>query len=77
MAPGLSSVRTACRFAFVRTWLYFSFTLTDMCPASAMIVQALSNGMQASDYGHVDLLTARDADTRVWRPILDWIVTHP
>ena len=42
MAPGLSSVRTACRLDSVRTWLYFSFILTDRCPASAMIVASLT-----------------------------------
>jgi hypothetical protein len=55
----------------------YNTSLTQSKDVQILIVQALSNGMQASDYGHVDLLTARDADTRVWRPILDWIVAHP
>jgi len=55
----------------------YNTTLTQSNDVNILTVQALPNGMEASDYGHADLLTARDADTRVWRPILDWIVAHP
>lgn len=54
----------------------YNTTLTQSNDVKILIVQALPDGMQASDYGHGDLLTARDADTRVWQPILDWIVAH-
>jgi hypothetical protein len=42
----------------------YNTSLTRSKDVQILIVQALSNGMQASDYGHVDLLTARDANTR-------------
>ncbi len=54
----------------------YNTTITQSNDVQTLIVQALPDGMQASDYGHADLLTARDADTRVWQPILDWLVAH-
>lgn len=55
----------------------YNTTLTQSKDVQILMVQALSDGMQASDYGHADLLTARDAEARVWQPILNWIVAHP
>ncbi len=55
----------------------YNTTLTQSKDVQILMVQALSDKMQVSDYGHADLLTARDADTRVWQPILNWIVAHP
>ena len=54
----------------------YNTTLTQSKDVQVLIVQALPDGMQASDYGHADLLTARDADIRVWQPILDWLLAH-
>ena len=28
------------------------------------------------DFGHVDTFLAGNADTLVWRPVLDWVVSH-
>jgi hypothetical protein len=28
------------------------------------------------DFGHADVVLAREAETLVWRPILDWIMAH-
>ena len=28
------------------------------------------------DYGHADLFLGNDAETLVWRPILEWVQVH-
>jgi len=40
------------------------------------IVQLLQDDQRYMDYGHADLVMARNAETTVWSPILDWIVAH-
>jgi hypothetical protein len=39
-------------------------------------VQFLPDDRRALDFGHADLFTATNAETLVWKPILDWIVAH-
>lgn len=43
---------------------------------SSLIVQRLSTGGGALDYGHADLFFASDAEQQVWRPVLNWLQNH-
>jgi hypothetical protein len=54
----------------------YSTTLVASHDVSILIVQLLPDDQRAEDFGHVDLLTASDAETLVWRPIRDWIKAH-
>lgn len=51
-------------------------TLLASTDVSSLVVQRLSDAERARDYGHADLFLADDAETLVWRPILEWIRAH-
>jgi pimeloyl-ACP methyl ester carboxylesterase len=55
---------------------YASTTLTASREVTTITVQLLPDADKAMDFGHVDTVFARDAETLVWRPILDWIMAH-
>jgi hypothetical protein len=55
---------------------YASTTFTASRDVKTITVQLLSDADEAMDFGHVDTVLARDAETLVWRPILDWIMAH-
>jgi pimeloyl-ACP methyl ester carboxylesterase len=55
---------------------YASTTFTASRDVTTITVQRLSDEEEAMDFGHVDTVLARDAETLVWRPILDWILAH-
>lgn len=55
---------------------YYTTTLTASKDITKFTVQFFPDDQQALDFGHADLFMARDAETLVWRPILDWIVAH-
>jgi len=55
---------------------YASTTFTASRDVTTMTVQRLSDAEEAMEFGHVDTVLAREAETLVWRPILDWIVAH-
>ncbi|MCX6545948.1 MAG: hypothetical protein NTV05_16245 [Acidobacteria bacterium] len=54
----------------------YSTTLVASHDVTILIVQLLPDDQRAEDFGHVDLLTAVDAETLVWQPILNWIKAH-
>lgn len=54
----------------------YSTTLTASTDVTIHIVQLLDDDMRAVDFGHADLMIARDAEALVWEPILDWITAH-
>ena len=56
--------------------MYASTTLTASRDVTTITVQRLSDADEAMDFGHVDTVLATDAETLVWRPILDWIMAH-
>jgi hypothetical protein len=56
--------------------VYASTTYTASRDVTTITVQRLSDTEEAMDFGHVDTVLARDAETLVWRPILDWIMAH-
>jgi hypothetical protein len=51
----------------------YSVRLTGSRDTRSLIVQTLPDDDRNMDYGHLDLLSARDAETQVWKPMLDWI----
>ena len=55
---------------------YASTTFTASRDVTTITVQRLSDTDDAMDFGHVDTVLAREAETLVWRPILDWIMAH-
>ena len=55
---------------------YASTTFTASRDVTTITVQRLSDTEEAMDFGHVDTVLAREAETFVWRPILDWIMAH-
>jgi len=56
--------------------VYASAAVTASSDVTTMTVQLLSGQEEAMDFGHVDTVFATDAETLVWRPILDWIMAH-
>jgi pimeloyl-ACP methyl ester carboxylesterase len=55
---------------------YASTTFTASRDVTTITVQRLSDADEAMDFGHVDTVLAKDAESLVWRPILDWIMAH-
>ena len=55
---------------------YHATTLTASKDVKTILVQRQPDDKRQEDFGHVDTLLANDAETAVWRPILDWIVAH-
>jgi len=55
---------------------YASTTFTASRDVTTITVQRLPGSDEAMDFGHVDTVLARDAETWVWQPILDWIMAH-
>lgn len=55
---------------------YYTLTLTASEDISKFNVQLLPDKKRGFDFGHADLFTADDAETLVWKPILNWINTH-
>jgi pimeloyl-ACP methyl ester carboxylesterase len=55
---------------------YASTTFTASRDVTTITVQRLSDADEAMDFGHADTVLATDAETLVWRPILDWIMAH-
>jgi pimeloyl-ACP methyl ester carboxylesterase len=56
--------------------MFASTTLTASRDVTTITVQRLSDAEEAMDFGHVDTVLAREAETLVWRPILDWIIAR-
>jgi pimeloyl-ACP methyl ester carboxylesterase len=55
---------------------YASTAFTASRDVTTITVQRLSDADEAMDFGHVDTVLATEAETLVWRPILDWIMAH-
>lgn len=55
---------------------YASTTFTTSRDVTTITVQRLPDADEAADFGHVDTVLGTDAETLVWRPILDWIMAH-
>lgn len=55
---------------------FYTLTLTESEDITEFQVQLLPDKKAVLDFGHADLFGARDAETLVWKPILDWINAH-
>jgi len=55
---------------------YYAVTLTSSTDITKSIVQLHLDREPALDFGLADLFTATSAETLVWQPILNWLVTH-
>jgi len=55
---------------------YYTTTLTASKDVTKFTVQLRPDEERMVDFGHADLFLARDAETLVWKPILDWIIAH-
>ena len=60
---------------FGKSGLYTT-TLTKSKDVTTFVVQRLPDDERMMDWGHGDLVAARDAKTFVWKPILAWIKAH-
>ncbi len=58
------------------TYGYYTTTLTGSTDITKFTVQLLPDDQRALDFGHADLFLAKNAETLVWQPILDWLVAH-
>jgi hypothetical protein len=56
--------------------MFASTTLTASRDVATITVQRLSDADRRMDFGHVDTVLAREAETLVWQPILEWIMAH-
>ena len=56
--------------------MFASTTLTASRDVATITVQRLSDADRSMDFGHVDTVLAREAQTLVWQPILEWIMAH-
>jgi hypothetical protein len=55
---------------------YYAVNLTGSTDITKSIVQLHPDSEPELDFGHADLFTATNAETLVWQPILNWLVTH-
>lgn len=56
--------------------VFGSSTLTRSKDVKTLLVQRLSDDKRQEDFAHADTVLANDAETAVWKPILDWVVAH-
>jgi pimeloyl-ACP methyl ester carboxylesterase len=56
--------------------MFASTTLTASRDVTTITVQRLPDEDEAMDFGHVDTVLGTEAETLVWRPILNWIMAH-
>jgi hypothetical protein len=54
----------------------YTTTLLGSTDVTTHIVHKVPAAQRIVDYGHADLFLAGDAQTEVWRPILDWVQAH-
>jgi hypothetical protein len=57
-------------------WGDYTTTLVASDDVMILIVQLLPDDMRDQDFGHADLLTATNAESLAWQPILQWIRAH-
>lgn len=55
---------------------YFAVGLTGSTDVTKSTIQLHPDDEAALDFGHADLFTATNAETLVWQPILNWLVSH-
>ena len=58
------------------TYGYYTTTLTASTDITKFTVQFQPDDQRLVDFAHGDLFLAKNAETLVWQPVLDWIVAH-
>jgi hypothetical protein len=58
------------------TYGYYTTTLTASTDITKFTVQFQPDDQRMVDFAHGDLFLAKNAETLVWRPALDWIIAH-
>ncbi len=54
----------------------YTTTQVGSSDVTTLVVRKRAPGEEAEDYGHGDLLFARDAPTLAWAPLLSWLRSH-
>ena len=54
----------------------YTHTLLGSSDKATIYIQMLPPDQGTSDFGHVESFIANDALSLVWRPVLDWILSH-
>lgn len=54
----------------------YTTTLLGSTDVTTLVIHKTPPSARIADYGHADLFLARDAQTLVWQPILDWVRSH-
>ena len=54
----------------------YTTTLTSSKDVTKRLVKFLAPEQRMMDFGHADMVAAKNAETLVWKPILDWIKAH-
>ncbi len=55
---------------------YYTLGLTASRDVTKVLVQLLPDDQRTLDFGHADTVLATNAETLVWKPILNWLVAH-
>ena len=55
---------------------FHTTTLLGSTDVTQLLVRLQPEGQELTDYGHGDLLLARDAETRAWQAMRDWLLSH-
>ncbi|MBZ5621412.1 MAG: hypothetical protein LAQ69_22210 [Acidobacteriia bacterium] len=55
---------------------FYTTKFTKSKDVQTVLVQRLADDKRQEDFGHADTVLADDAETTVWKPILDWIIAH-
>lgn len=55
---------------------FYTLGFTASKDITKVLVQLLPDDQRTQDFGHADTLFATNAETLVWKPILDWLVAH-
>ncbi len=58
------------------THALYSTTQVSSTDVTTLLIRRLPAGREAEDFGHGDLLFARDAATLAWAPLLAWLRQH-
>jgi len=55
---------------------FYTATFTKSKDVKTVLVQRQPDDKRQEDFGHADTVLANDAETAVWKPILDWLAAH-
>jgi hypothetical protein len=56
--------------------IYYTAGLTASKDVTKVTVQLFPDDEAGLDFGHADTVLATNAETLVWKPILDWVVAR-